>query len=325
MATRKQEPRAAAPAVEGGFSLISDEKLIQLYTTMVKCRMIEERARGLFEPKKKLEPNKLDSSNGSGAAGREMGHDAGLKAGQEAAVVGVATDLGPEDTVAPSKCGLIACFIKGEPLEEVFRRQLTCAFGLDLADALNIATGAALVNKTKNNGKIAVAFLEGEAAAPDSRPDSRLNSPSDSFSGVLHAAGLHRLPILFVRLSSLRAGAGKGKAQKRIGSHAGRDGIVRLAEECAIPFIAVDAGDAVAVYRVVTEAAAHARKGNGATFIECETAGGEGHDPILKMEAYLTRKGLFSEELKSKTVASFTKELKAAPATANQSTRLTGR
>ena len=75
--------------------------------------------------------------------------------------MGVATDLGPEDTVAPSKCGLIACFIKGEPLEEVFRRQLTCAFGLDLADALNIATGAALVNKTKNNGKIAVVFLEG--------------------------------------------------------------------------------------------------------------------------------------------------------------------
>jgi TPP-dependent pyruvate/acetoin dehydrogenase alpha subunit len=82
----------------------------------------------------------------------------------------------------------------------------------------------------------------------------------------------------------------------------------------------------VAVYRVATEAIMHARKGNGATLIECETAGGgKAHDPILKMEVYLTRKGLFSEGLKSKTVASFTKELKAALATANQSKRLTGR
>ena len=32
-----------------GFSLISNEKLLQLYTAMVKCRMIEERVRALLE------------------------------------------------------------------------------------------------------------------------------------------------------------------------------------------------------------------------------------------------------------------------------------
>jgi TPP-dependent pyruvate/acetoin dehydrogenase alpha subunit len=267
-----------------------------------------------------------------------VGLEAGQAAGWEAVVAGVAIDLGPGDTLAPANrgsiagFGLIAGFIKGEPLAEVFRRQLADAAGLDTAvrldmatDALNLATGAALVNKTKKNGKIAVVFLDGEAAGPGSRLDLRLDSASDSFADALHAAGLHRLSILFVRMSSLPAGAGKGKAQKGIDAHTGRDRTARLAGECGIPFIAVDASDAVAVYRVATEAAAHARKGNGATLIECESAAGKAHDPVLKMEAYLTRKGLFSEELKSKTVASFTKELKTAFATANQSKRLTGR
>lgn len=313
MATRKQEPRAAAPAVEGGFSLISDEKLIQLYTTMVKCRMIEEQARGLFEPKKKLERNKLAGNGGSGAVG------------QEAVVVGIAIDLGPEDTVAPSKRGPITGFVKGEPLEEVFRRQMACATSLDLAAQLDIAIGAALVNKTKKNGKIAVVFLEGEEAEPVFQPDFRPDFWPDSCSDALHAAGVHRLPLLFVRMSSLPARLGKRKAQKGINAQTERDEIARQAGACGLPFIAVEGSDVVAVYRVVTEAIAHARKGNGATLIECETAGGKAHDPILKMEAYLTRKRLFSEELKSKTVASFTKELKAALATANQSKRLTGR
>jgi TPP-dependent pyruvate/acetoin dehydrogenase alpha subunit len=46
------------------------------------------------------------------------------------------------------------------------------------------------------------------------------------------------------------------------------------------------------------------------------------HDPILKMEAYLTRKGLFSEKLKRENAASLTKELRAASAAANQSKKL---
>jgi TPP-dependent pyruvate/acetoin dehydrogenase alpha subunit len=315
MATRKQKPSASAPAGGGGFSLISDEKLLQLYTTMVKCRMIEERARSLFEPKNLLERKKL-AGNGGGAVGQE--------AGQEAAVVGVAIDLGPEDRVVPLNrslivgFGLIASFVRGAPLEEVFRSQMACAAGLDLAAQLDIATGAALINKTKKNGKIAVVFLDGEEAEPVFRPDFW----PDSCSDALHAAGVHRLPILFVRLSSLPAVLGKRKAQKGIDAHAERDVIARQAEACGVPFIAVDGNDAVAVYRVATEAIAHARKGNGATFIACETAGCKAHDPILKMEAYLTRKGLFSEKLKRENAASFTQELKAAIATANQSKKL---
>jgi pyruvate dehydrogenase E1 component alpha subunit len=73
----------------------------------------------------------------------------------------------------------------------------------------------------------------------------------------------------------------------------------------------VDGNDVVAVYRVATEAIVHARKGNGPTLIECRFDRSEAHDPILKMEAYLLRKGLFSEELKIEATAGFTSELAA--------------
>jgi len=65
----------------------------------------------------------------------------------------------------------------------------------------------------------------------------------------------------------------------------------------------------VAVYRVSTEAIAHARKGNGPTLIECIL---DGSDPILKMEEYLKRKSLFSEGMKREVMASFARELETA-------------
>ncbi|MGA3136616.1 MAG: thiamine pyrophosphate-dependent enzyme [Terracidiphilus sp.] len=100
----------------------------------------------------------------------------------------------------------------------------------------------------------------------------------------------------------------------------------------AFPAITVDGNDIVAVYRVASEAIAHARKGNGPTLIECQTGRSDGHseigsgkfrdpaeverwkagDPILKMEKYLIRKGLFSEEFKKQIAGEFSKELNAA-------------
>ncbi len=65
----------------------------------------------------------------------------------------------------------------------------------------------------------------------------------------------------------------------------------------------------VAVYRVSTEAITHARKGNGPTLIECIFEPSEIRDPLLKMEAYLTRKGLFSEEWKRQVAVAFKREL----------------
>ena len=77
MTTYKQEPALA----DDGFSLISNQKLLTLFSTMVHCRRIAETSRA---------PLKNGSSNGS--RNSILGH--------EAAAVGVAIDLLPGDTVA---------------------------------------------------------------------------------------------------------------------------------------------------------------------------------------------------------------------------------
>ena len=69
---------------------------------------------------------------------------------------------------------------------------------------------------------------------------------------------------------------------------------------------------------MASEAITHARRGNGATLIECKRwmvrGNVRGRDAVHNMETYLTGKGLFSHALKTKIVASFEHELDAAAA-----------
>jgi pyruvate dehydrogenase E1 component alpha subunit len=83
----------------------------------------------------------------------------------------------------------------------------------------------------------------------------------------------------------------------------------RSEAKSGIPVIPVDGNDVVAVYRVSTEAITHARKGNGPTLIDCIFEPSEARDPLLQMETYLTRKGLFSEVWKHQVAAAFKREL----------------
>ena len=75
MATKVKESAAVATtSSKNGGSLISDDKLKQLYATMLKCRLMEEKALGL---------KKMARFKGNYYAA----------VGQEAAVVGAAIDL----------------------------------------------------------------------------------------------------------------------------------------------------------------------------------------------------------------------------------------
>jgi pyruvate dehydrogenase E1 component alpha subunit len=97
--------------------------------------------------------------------------------------------------------------------------------------------------------------------------------------------------------------------------------ICQMAQDCGFPGVTVDGDDAVAVYRVATEAMAHARRGSGPTLIECKpwVLSGEpstrrraAGNPIPRMEEYLNRKGLFDRKLKSEVALSFRRKLDAA-------------
>jgi pyruvate dehydrogenase E1 component alpha subunit len=264
--TRTKEQSAAALAGKPGFSIISNEKLLQLYAAMVKCRALEERVQILF-PRSKL----------TGKRGF---------ASREAVAVGVALDLLPEDTVAASPGDLVVNFIwneiQGEPLNMIFARLNSRAARPSRAAQFKLATIAAQANKAAKNGKIAVAFSTiGSGLSPQ----------------ALKAAGDRQLPILFVRQTRLPAEPPRGNKQ------------TGAAEISGIPDIPVDGSDVVAVYRVSTEAITHARKGNGPTLIDCIFEPSEARDPLLQMESYLTRKGLFSEEWKCQVAAAFKREL----------------
>ncbi len=275
MKTSTQKQDGAAQANQNGFSLISNEKLLQLYAAMVNCRGIAERAASLDAP------------------------HAAAALGWEAVLAGVALDLRPGDTIAPSLLGEIAGFIRDEPLEKTFRRLPARDASLDLAAQLHLATGAALASGTKKNGGIALAFRDSKAPPSDCWP-------SVCWEEALSVAGVHRLPILFVCPAALSAKPAKPKRQT------GADRIAGATEFRGLPAFTVDGEDVVAVYRVATESIAHARKGNGPTLIECWMNPSEARDPILNMEAYLTRKGLFSESLKRETAAGSAKSLQAA-------------
>jgi TPP-dependent pyruvate/acetoin dehydrogenase alpha subunit len=300
MTTGKKERSAAAVATtaRNGSSLITNEKLLQLYAAMLKCRMIEKRVSALF-------PNTLSGNSDA-------------VAGQEAAVIGVAIDLLPEDVVVSLHGGFIADFIKGMPLDQVLRPLLTRPATQDecrsepaasIASRLNEARSAAQQNKAKKNGNIAVAF---SGPGPDS---------PDGWKDAMRLACSQELPIVFVSRNGLR---GKSQSER----------LQSKAEDNGFPTIAVDGNDVVAVYRVASEVIAHARLGHGPTLIDCiafrpdprpangsrklrdpgKTEPETTADPILNMERYLTSKGLFRADLQREIAGGFVKELDAATA-----------
>lgn len=266
---------SAAPSQpHEGFSLISNAKLVALYTTMLKCSMLEERIANA-----KRRPIQLS---------------------QEAAAVGVCVDLLREDTLAPSTGGWMQAFVKGLSVELIAAalkgRRASYAplnivpTSLSLGAQLERAILAGRENKKRRNKKLVAAFCGSCALA--------------EIDEAMRKAGKACLPMLLV-------------------CHSGSDAteICSRAEQYGFPGVVVDGDDAVAVYRVVTEAAAHARRGSGPTLIECRQwplsergtgRRGTAGNPVLNMERYLRRKGLFSAKLKSAVVAEFGRELDKA-------------
>ena len=136
---REKTVSSPAPSVQNGFSLISNEKLLQLYATMLKCRMIEDRSRII------IQQNKLKGNHAS--------------FGQEAAMVGLAMDLLPGDHIATNPGNVVPFFINGLPLETLFNGLLnSSAQASRNADPFKSATEAAKANKQANNKVIAVAL-----------------------------------------------------------------------------------------------------------------------------------------------------------------------
>ncbi|MGA9584641.1 MAG: thiamine pyrophosphate-dependent enzyme, partial [Terracidiphilus sp.] len=290
---KSKSERKAKPKLEPEtFSLISSEKLLAIYFAMVKCRMFEQRAASLFQSGK-------------------LASDLHASSGREATSASLAIDLLPKDTLSLSPGDWLPAFVKGTTPENLFRilafpsSQLNGKspsplseleqkdiFALDEGHRPEFVCERAIAAQAAKEGAIIAAILPSA---------EELIQP---WHGTMAAAASKRLPIVFVHHVALVhrvAAANQSDKPPANGKAKYPDALVH-----GVPAIAVDAYDAVAVYRVAYEAIVRARQGRGATLLQCftdpgaatATRGNVGHlsvehlptiDPVSSMENYLLR------------------------------------
>lgn len=282
--------------------MISREKLIEMYTTMVKCRMIADRA-SLLAQQGRIPP----------PTAAAVGH--------EATLAGVAANLHPDDSLTASNRELLPGYLRGAPLTSIFATFAAngnghsssapngnSASSIKPEDPLMHACNAARAHKARKTGNVSVVFCAVEQAS------------SASWKKQLGLAARRSLPVIFVLRHSASQNSNRGASALAGASDAPQ----ALAH--GVPMIAVDGDDAVAVYRVASESVARARQRRGPTLIEsiastssgapADGTTGNGHKDIsaafLNMENYLSGKGLFDPTRRPQIETGFRQELDLA-------------
>jgi pyruvate dehydrogenase E1 component alpha subunit len=310
----KSSPSANENSPAASNPLISDAKLKQLYSTMLQCRLLDERAHSL----------------------RAVRPTPASRLGVEAAIVGAALDLRRDDWLLPVQDDLLGKFVKGMPLASILSgpiqrktsRTTATPHASNLttdylpfhilpsaakpAAQLNLASGVALALHAENTGNVVMAFC-GDASDSGQR-----------WQEALRFAGKFCLPLIVLTHSKTLARTGPAKKKP----------VVSLLSEgsvCEFPVIPVDAADVVAMYRVASESIHKARHGGGPTLIQAISlpASPDGRkgsnkqpDAIARMETYLAAKGLFSSSWKQELSNNFRRNLDSAlKAGKNPSTR----
>jgi TPP-dependent pyruvate/acetoin dehydrogenase alpha subunit len=250
--------------------LVPNAKLRQMYVAMAEARALDEHVVGLQKRvKNSNRRRRLDSIRG-----------------QEACRVSTAIDLGPGDLVSDSQVGVVMDLLAGAKVNSLLKRVGELHSGKetrrartserllpwidDAGERLRMAMGAALSFKTLGRANVVVAYVRhGEL-------------DKGVWRKVLELAAKLELPVIFVILP-----AAKGVK---------RDGMTNLSAKTArwgVPGIPVDAGDAVALYRVAQESLGRTRGGDGPVLIECVAYGREGSgggapgDPLVQMKEFL--------------------------------------
>ncbi|MCI0348724.1 MAG: thiamine pyrophosphate-dependent dehydrogenase E1 component subunit alpha [Acidobacteriales bacterium] len=322
--TPTQQEEKVTRAQGNGAPALNEEILKRLYSYMLKCRTVEERARILFKQGK--------------FAGNYY-----AAVGQEATEVGCTIDLEEQDTIAPSHRDFISNIMKGTPLKLMFAQLYArntspdkgrsspahCGYAplniitpaSTIAAQLNIGTGVALAYKMQKKPNIVMA-LSGEGS-----------TSLGFWHEAVNFAGVHKLPIVYVIQNNRWAESVSVKLQTAV------EDLSVKAQAYGFPGVTVDGNDVVAVYRAAREAIHRARTGGGPTLIECKTYRWYGHseidpakyrppeeveywksrDPIPAMERYLTKQNLWSDEWKQQLLAGFNKEIDEAVEFAEQS------
>lgn len=271
---------------------LSNNKIIDMYKTMIRIRKFETQAMNLF------------------AQGSIPGF-VHLYIGEEAVATGVCANLYEDDYITSTHRGHGHIVAKGGDLKymmaELYGKETGYCKGkggsMHIADATkgilgangivgaghNIAVGAGLSAKYRGTKQVCVCFFG----------DGSTNQ--GTFHEALNLASVWKLPVVFVCENNLY---GISTNQSR---HQAIKDVSDRAVAYNIPGITVDGNDVFAVYEAAKEAIKRARDGQGPTLIECKTYRHRGHfegdpgtykpdeeqkewlakDPIPRMEKFM--------------------------------------
>lgn len=211
------------------------------------------------------------------------------KAHHEAPAVAVVLDLKPGDTVAAAPRDFLPEFVKGASPEAIFAALTSRAAhpAASFAATLKAALAAARTHAQRKSRNIVAVFGTGASVS------------SAAWRNAMRIAGAERLPILFVSQPGADRSTEAGSSD--------------------FPAMPVDADDVVALYRVFSEAQAHARRGNGPTLIQCipwplASQHSQHADPILNMETYLSTRGIPFARSRRKAIEEFGPSLRGGSA-----------
>jgi TPP-dependent pyruvate/acetoin dehydrogenase alpha subunit len=258
------------------------EDLLQTFRSLVLTRGIEERGHILY---------KQGKIPGSFYTGR----------GNEAAAVGVATAMGPEDVGTPLHRDMGVHVVRGVEPWRLFAQFMGRADGptkgrdgnVHMADArlgliamvshlpamLPVAVGCALAFRIREEKRVAVGwFGEGASARGDTHE-------------AMNLAGIRLLPCVFICDNNQWAYSTPTHLEYACEHVADR------ARSYGFEGVVVDGTDVLAVYREAKRAIEKAREGGGPTLIECLTLRMEGH--AVHDDAFYVPKELFEEWAKS--------------------------
>jgi len=241
---------------------LSNEQMVQMFTTMTKIRQFETQLQAFF------------------ADGKIPGF-VHLYLGEEAVASGACASLRDSDYITSTHRGHGHLIAKGgdmkQMMAEIFGRTTGYCKGkggsMHIADVdLGIlgangivggggplANGAALAIKTRGEDNVAVCFF-GDGASNQGTTQEALN-----------LASAWQLPVVFVNENN-----GYGISCPTSKSMAITD-IADRAAAYDMPGVVVDGNDVLAVYEAVAEGVKRARNGEGPSLIECKTYRWRGH------------------------------------------------
>jgi len=280
-----------------------------MYQTMVKIRRVEERIREIYLN------DKLPAFDiAAGLIPGEM-H---LAAGQEPVAVGMRPHLKKGDAITATHRPHHVAIAQGVDLQrmaaEIFGRDTGLGHGKGghmhlfsvepnfgcsgiIGEGMPVAVGAAMAFRHQATDNVALSFF-GEGAANQG-----------SFHESLNLASLWNLPVVFVCEDNAYAISVPKTASTCIPDNSDR------AAAYGIPGVRVESNDPVAVYEVMGEAIARARRGEGPSLIEIKTDRLWGHfegdadayrteefkaemlknDPLTAFAQRLTEEGILNE------------------------------